>query len=70
MYINDHNIFLNSVYSIAAEKESFVFSRDANAKEYKFLARKLAEINVEVVDAQGETPLQVYNFDSFLLVKW
>ncbi|OXU24420.1 hypothetical protein TSAR_002763 [Trichomalopsis sarcophagae] len=45
-------------YSVTAEKEGFVFTRDTTTKEYTFLARKLAEINVEVVDLAGRTPLQ------------
>ncbi|XP_058808695.1 BOS complex subunit NOMO1 [Phymastichus coffea] len=42
-------------YSITAVKEGFVLTQDTNAKDYKFLARKLAEINVEVVDTDGST---------------
>lgn len=46
-------------FSITAEKEGFVMTRDTNSKDVVFLARKLAEINVEVIDTDGGEPLQV-----------
>ncbi|XP_011500341.1 PREDICTED: nodal modulator 3 [Ceratosolen solmsi marchali] len=45
-------------YSITAEKEGFILTRDHKLQDYKFLARKLAEINVKVIDASESIPLQ------------
>ncbi|KAJ8672759.1 hypothetical protein QAD02_004019 [Eretmocerus hayati] len=45
-------------YSVTAEKEGYILTLDSTLREYKFLARKLAEIIVGVIDATGSTSLQ------------
>ncbi|KAL7295888.1 hypothetical protein TKK_0010932 [Trichogramma kaykai] len=45
-------------YSIEAKKEGYVLKHDDGSTGYKFLARKLAEINVQAIDVAGSVPLQ------------
>ncbi|XP_014218232.1 nodal modulator 1 [Copidosoma floridanum] len=45
-------------YVVVAKKDGYIITRDANSNNYNFLVRKLAEINVQVVDAADSIPLQ------------